>query len=103
MDMVSSMLRNSSLSISLRMHALRTDMYILNKVPRKSVPKTPFELWIGRKPSLRHFHVWGCPAEARIYNPHEKKLNFRMVSGSLLVTMKNPKGICFTILHIVQE
>ena len=37
-------------------------MYILNLVPSKSVPKTPLELWNGRKPSLRHFGIWGCPA-----------------------------------------
>ncbi|KAL5810596.1 hypothetical protein ACOSQ4_027164 [Xanthoceras sorbifolium] len=31
-------------------------------VPSKSVPKTPLELWNGRKVSLRHFRIWGCPA-----------------------------------------
>ncbi|RVW53400.1 Retrovirus-related Pol polyprotein from transposon TNT 1-94 [Vitis vinifera] len=56
-------------------------MYILNRVPSKAVPKTPFELWIGRKPSLRHIHIWGFPAEARIYNPHEKKLDSRTIYG----------------------
>ena len=48
-DMVRCMLVNSSLSIA----------YILNQVPSKSVPKTPYELWSQKKPSLRHFHVWG--------------------------------------------
>ena len=37
-------------------------MYILNLVPSKSVPKTPVELWNRRKPSMRHLHIWGCPA-----------------------------------------
>lgn len=37
-------------------------MYILNLVPSKSVPKTPRELWYGRKPSLQHLHIWGCLA-----------------------------------------
>ena len=31
-------------------------------MPSKSVPKTPLELWNGRKPSLRHYRIWGCPA-----------------------------------------
>ena len=69
MDMVRSMLSNSTLPLSLRMYALKTAVYLLNWVPSKAVPKAPFELWIGKKPSLRHLHVWGCPAEARIYNP----------------------------------
>ena len=72
MEMVRSMMSYSSVPISLWGEALKTAMYILNKVPSKAVPKTPFELWTGRKPSLRHIHIWGCPVEARIYNPHEK-------------------------------
>ena len=75
MDMVRSMMSNSSLPKSLWMYALKTAVYLLNRIPSKAVPKTPFELWTGRKPSLRHLHVWGCPAEARVYNPHEMKLD----------------------------
>jgi len=63
------------------MHALKTAGYLLNRVPSKAVPQTPFELWTGRKPSLRHIHVWGCPAKARLYNPHEKKLDSPITSG----------------------
>jgi hypothetical protein len=81
MDMVRSMLSNSSLPISLWMEALKTAVYLLNRVPSKAIPKTPFELWTGRKPSLRHLHVWGCLVEARIYNPHERKLNFKTISS----------------------
>ncbi|RVW56243.1 Retrovirus-related Pol polyprotein from transposon TNT 1-94 [Vitis vinifera] len=74
MEMVRSMMSYSSVPISLWGEALKTAMYILNRVPSKAVPKNSFELWTGRKPSLRHIHIWGCPAEARIYNPHEKSL-----------------------------
>lgn len=37
-------------------------MYLLNFVPSKSLSKTPVEFWMGRKPSLRHIHILGCPA-----------------------------------------
>ena len=37
--------------------ALKTVAYILNQVPSKSVPKTPYELRLQKKPNLRHFHV----------------------------------------------
>ena len=57
MDMVRSMLSNSSLPISLWMEAFKTVVYLLNRVPTKTVPKTSFELWTGRKPSLRHLQV----------------------------------------------
>lgn len=23
--------------------------------------KTPYELWHGKKPTLNHFRIWGCP------------------------------------------
>ena len=59
MDMVHSMISYSTLPLSLWMEALKTAIHILNRVPSKSVPKTPYELWTGRIPSLNHLHVWG--------------------------------------------
>ena len=81
------MLSKSTVPISLWMYALKTTMYLLNRVPSKAVQKTPFELWTGRKPSLRHMHVWGCQAEVRIYNPQEKKLDARTISGNVRVSI----------------
>ncbi|CAA7051697.1 unnamed protein product [Microthlaspi erraticum] len=40
------------------MDALRIAVYILNMVPSKAVPKTPFELWKGWKPSLKYLQIW---------------------------------------------
>ena len=50
-------------------------------MPSKSVPKTPYELWLQKKPSLHHFHVWGCNVEVRPYNPQSKKLDPKTSSG----------------------
>ena len=57
LDMVRSMLSFSTLPISFWGYALQTAIYILNMVPSKSVPKTPLELWNGRKPNLTHFRI----------------------------------------------
>ncbi|XXG53381.1 hypothetical protein AAC387_Pa03g1479 [Persea americana] len=62
LDMIRSMMSLSGLPISFWGYALDTAIYILNLVPSKSVPKTPQEFWSGRKPSLQHLHIWGCPA-----------------------------------------
>ena len=62
LDMVRSMMSYSTLPISFWRYALNTAMYLLNLVPSKSVLKTTIELWIGCKPSIRHLHIWGCPA-----------------------------------------
>ena len=70
-------------------------MYLLNKLPSKAVSKTPFELWTRRKPSLRHLHVWGCPVEVRFYNPLEKKLDSRTISGYFIGYPKKSKGYRF--------
>jgi transposase InsO family protein len=57
MDMVRSMLSNSELLLFLWSEALKTVVYVLNRVPSKAVPKTHFELWNGWKPSLNHLHI----------------------------------------------
>ena len=95
MEIVRSMMSYSSVPISLWGEALKTAMYILNRVPSKGVLKTPFEFWTGRKPSLRHIHIWGCPAEARIYYPHEKKLDSRTISRYFIGYPDKSKGYRF--------
>ena len=57
MDMVRSMIANSSLPEFLWTEALKTVVHILNRVPSKSVPKTPYETWTGRKPKLNYLKV----------------------------------------------
>jgi transposase InsO family protein len=43
MDMVRSILNSSELPLFLLSEALKTVVYVLNRVPSKAVPKTPFE------------------------------------------------------------
>ena len=52
----------ASLSIFFWRYALKTICYILNKVPSKSIDKTPYEKWTGCKLMRSHLRVWGCPA-----------------------------------------
>ena len=80
-DMWRSMISHSSLPESLWGNALKTATYILNRVPTKATAKTPYELWTGRKPSLKHLRIWGCPAEGRPYKPYEKKMDSRTFSS----------------------
>src|ERR1044072_3169604 len=94
-DMVRSMICHSTLPESLWGEALKTAAYILNRVPTNAAAKTPYELWIGRKPSLNHFHVWGCPAEARPYRPNEKKLDSRTVSSYFIGYSERSRGYKF--------
>jgi hypothetical protein len=77
------------------MEALKTTTHILNRVPSKSVPKTPYELWFGRKPTLNYLRVWGCPAKARLFNPQQKKLDTKTVSCHFIGYPNLSKGYRF--------
>jgi GAG-pre-integrase domain/Integrase core domain len=59
MDMVRSMICNTILPEYLWSEALKTVTHVLNRVPNKSVPTTPYELWTGRKPQLGYLCVGG--------------------------------------------
>ena len=79
--------------------ALKCANYLTNRSPSKSVSKTPFEIWNGRKPSLHHLHVWGCRAEAKIYNPHIQKLDPKTISCFFIGYPDKSKGYKFYSPH----
>ena len=51
-EMVRSMMTQANFPIQYWGDALMIAAYILNRVSRKSVSSTPYELWTGRKPDL---------------------------------------------------
>jgi hypothetical protein len=59
------------------------------------VPKTPYELWFGKKPSLNYLRVWGCPAETKLFNPQQKKLEDKTVSCYFIGYPDKSKGYRF--------
>ena len=48
--------------------------YLLNKVPKKKVEKTPYELWRGRQPSYKYLREWGCLAKVTVPLPKKVKI-----------------------------
>ncbi|KAJ9553557.1 hypothetical protein OSB04_017602 [Centaurea solstitialis] len=74
--MVRSMMCRSTLPVSFWGHALETTAHILNKVPTKSVEKTPYAIWTGKKPKLSFLKIWGCENTLGyyFYNPGENKV-----------------------------
>ena len=74
---------------------IKIENYMLNRVPSKSVPKTPFELWTNKKPMLNHLRIWRCTSEVRAYNPMEKKLDPRIISCFFLGYPEKTKGYRF--------
>jgi hypothetical protein len=74
---------------------VKTVIHILNRVPSKSVSKTSYELWTGYKPSLNYLRVWGCSAEAKIFNPNAGKLEPKTVSYHFIGYPEKSMGFHF--------
>jgi hypothetical protein len=43
-------------------YALKTAAFTLNRVQTKSVERTPYEIWTGKRPISPFLKVWGCDA-----------------------------------------
>jgi hypothetical protein len=95
MEMMRSMLSNYMLPLGLWMKALKTTAHIINRVLSKSVPKTPYELWIGRKSSINYLYIWGYPTEAKIFNPQLGKLDPKTISYHFIGYPDKSKGYQF--------
>jgi hypothetical protein len=74
---------------------LKTIVHILHPILSKLMPKTPYELWTGRKPTLYYLHVWGYLAEAKLFNPSIGKLDHKIVSCHFIGFPDKSKGIHF--------
>lgn len=77
LDMVRSMMAQANLPISSWGDALLIVAYILNRVPSKSVPTTPYELWNSVKPDLEYLRPWGCAGFIHTSSPRYGKLGPR--------------------------
>ena len=57
LNMVRSMMSQSDLPLSFWGYALETTAFTLNRVPSKSVDRTPYEIWTGKTPSLSFLKI----------------------------------------------
>src|SRR4051812_17621606 len=56
------MMSQSDLPLAFWGYALETVASTLNRVPSKSVDKTPYAIWTGKRHSLSFLKIWGCEA-----------------------------------------
>ncbi|KAF7833158.1 Retrovirus-related Pol polyprotein from transposon TNT 1-94 [Senna tora] len=49
----------------------------------------------GKKPSMKHFRVWGCKAEVRPFNPQQKKLDLKTIIGYFIGYCTGSRGSRF--------
>ena len=69
------MLKEKNLPRELWGEAVSTAIYLLNRASTRSLQGlTPYEAWIGRKPSIKHLHVFGTVVHVKCTKAPHKKL-----------------------------
>ncbi|KAL0368507.1 UNVERIFIED_CONTAM: Retrovirus-related Pol polyprotein from transposon TNT 1-94 [Sesamum calycinum] len=69
-----------------------------SRVPLKHNTSTPFELWKGRKPSLKYFRVWGCLAKVLVPEHKRKKLGPETVDAVFLGYVETSYALRFLVI-----
>ena len=57
-EMAKCMMRDANLPLKFWSEAVKTACYLQNRLPTRSVEKTPFELWRNEKPDLKQSNFW---------------------------------------------
>ncbi|GJT40096.1 retrotransposon protein, putative, ty1-copia subclass [Tanacetum coccineum] len=96
-EMVTAMLISSGMSQDMWGEAILTATYLLNKIPRKEKEETPYELWMGRKPSYQYLRVWGCLAKVVVPTPKAQKIGPKSVDCIFIGYAKNSTAYRFIV------
>lgn len=94
-EMTRCLLRDANLDKSLWGEAIHTANYLQNRLPTRSVSKTPFEFWYGFKPDYSNLKVFGCKAWVHIPREKRKKLDSVAMNVLFVGYCYNQKGYRF--------
>lgn len=76
LEMVRSILKHKSVPNYLWGEAVRHACYLINKVATRTLnAQTPYEVFKGRKPSVKHLRVFGCLGYVKTEPPNLRKLD----------------------------
>ncbi|KAD4384796.1 hypothetical protein E3N88_24964 [Mikania micrantha] len=78
-EMINAMLISSGMSQDMWGEAILSATYLLNKIPFKKKDVTPYELWMGRKPSYKYLKVWGCLAKVVVPPPKVQRIGIKIM------------------------
>ena len=60
-DYARTLMMDKNVALNYLREAISTKVYTLNRVQiKKGTNATPFELWYGHLPNVKHFNVFGC-------------------------------------------
>ena len=91
-DGIKSMLNSSGLSDKFWAEALLCFTYKWNRICHQNKSKTPFELYSGRKPSVKHLQIFGCKVYIGIPKNLRSKFDMRAKIGTFVGYALRTKG-----------
>ena len=94
LHIVRSMMSQADLPLSFWGYALETVELTLNRVPTKSVEKTPYEMWTRKRSGSSFLKVWGCEAQTFDVRQTHSKIRQMLFSE---VSKGNQRILFFTI------
>ena len=83
-----SMLIQANLPSCLWPFALKHAIHVRNRVPHSATGKTPYSMFVGEQPSLKHIRVFGCAAYV-LRQPEGSKFQSRAIEGVYLETLEH--------------
>lgn len=91
LNMVKSMLKEKRLPHSFWGEAATTSIYILNRCPTKRLKdQVPEEVWLGKKPTVKHLRIFG--SLSYIHIPDEKRRKLGDKSEAMILVGYHPTG-----------
>jgi hypothetical protein len=100
-DLVNIMLDTAGLSTAWWGEPILTASHVLNRIPNKNKETTPYEIWVGRKPSLSYLRTWGCLAKVNVPISKKRKLGPKTVDCVFLGYAHN--SIAYRFLIVMSE
>lgn len=94
-EMATCMLLDANMDKRYWGEAVLTATYLQNRLPTRSVQKTPYELWWGRKPELGHLRVFGSEAYVHIPSVKRSKIESKARKLKLVGYSSEHKGYRF--------
>ncbi|GJY73476.1 retrotransposon protein, putative, ty1-copia subclass [Tanacetum coccineum] len=78
-------------------------IHLSKTIPLKEKEETPYELWMGRKPSYQSLRVWGCLAKVVVPTPKAQKIGPNSVDYIFIGYAKNNKASSRLDDEVVQD
>ena len=83
-NMMRCLLRMAALPPEYWSYALLHAIYIKNRLPHRTTGCTPYFGWTGKKPSAKHWRMFGCPVVVRLPGDRHAKLDTHTTHGQFL-------------------